>query len=227
MTGLDAIEGAEDEARLWVAFASAIEAEGFDFYIYLVHRPGEAALLRTNLPDECYGDPQDDPFLRWCCTSHDVLFTGPAFAEGYAFLTSRERDFIGKASRSGMVSGLGIPVVLKRHDAYGGFNIGSRLPRETFEAELAPKVDRVRSLCFVAHLRLRTLSAARQRSADVERRGRLTGREREIFALLASGLTRSAIAEETGISPHTVSTHIKTIYRKLAIRSQKEAMRIA
>ena len=227
MTELDAIEDAKDERSLWQAFTHAIASEGFDFYIYLLHLPGEPVTARTNLPADCYGKPEDDPFLRWCCSSHDVMLTGPAFAGDHGFLTGRAHDFIAKASRSGMVSGLGIPVILKRHGAHGGFNIGSRLPRAAFEEQLAPKTERIRSLCFVTHLKLRALLAASRRRSDQERRDRLTNRELEVFTLLAQGLSRQTIGTEIGISSHTVSTHIRTIYRKLAINSQREAMRLA
>lgn len=227
MNGLDAIEDASDEDSLWRLFLETIEEEGFGFYIYLLHLPGAETVLRTNLPEGCYGNPQDDPFLRWCCASHQVLFTGPAFIDDYAFMTSQAHDFVARASRSGMISGLGIPVLLKRHGAHGGFNLGSRLPRDDFEDKLAPKVDRMRSICMVTHRRFETLRSRQEKAGFRKRRGDLTQREEEILALLVRGLRRRQIAEELGISDHTTSTHIKSVYRKLGIRSQKEAMRLA
>jgi DNA-binding NarL/FixJ family response regulator len=43
----------------------------------------------------------------------------------------------------------------------------------------------------------------------------LTGREREVLALVAEGLTDRAIAERLWLTPKTVETHIRHILRKL------------
>lgn len=51
----------------------------------------------------------------------------------------------------------------------------------------------------------------------------LTARERETLTLIAKGLRRGEIAEMLGISPHTVASHIKTIYGKLNVSSRAEA----
>jgi len=46
---------------------------------------------------------------------------------------------------------------------------------------------------------------------------RLTTRESQILRLIASGCTYSQTAERLGISLHTVTTHIKNLYRKLDV----------
>jgi DNA-binding CsgD family transcriptional regulator len=46
---------------------------------------------------------------------------------------------------------------------------------------------------------------------------RLTARESQILRLIASGCTYSQSAERLGISLHTVTTHIKNLYRKLDV----------
>ena len=51
----------------------------------------------------------------------------------------------------------------------------------------------------------------------------LTPRECEVLALIAKGITQSAVAEMLSISPHTVGDHIKNIYIKLNITSRAEA----
>jgi DNA-binding NarL/FixJ family response regulator len=43
----------------------------------------------------------------------------------------------------------------------------------------------------------------------------LTGREREVLALVAEGLTDRAIAERLWLTPKTVETHVRHILRKL------------
>jgi len=53
--------------------------------------------------------------------------------------------------------------------------------------------------------------------------GTLTPREREVLAKLAQGMTLADIAGELHLSRHTVSDHVKNIYRKLGISSRAEA----
>ena len=52
----------------------------------------------------------------------------------------------------------------------------------------------------------------------------LSPRESEILTLLAKGLSYVEIAYLLEISPHTVTTTIKKIYRKLAVHSRGEAV---
>lgn len=52
----------------------------------------------------------------------------------------------------------------------------------------------------------------------------LTPREREILVLLGDGLLYKEIAERLAIKLDTVSSHLKSIYRKLHVRSRTEAV---
>lgn len=52
----------------------------------------------------------------------------------------------------------------------------------------------------------------------------LTKREREVLQGIASGLSEKKLAEQMKVSPHTVHTHIKKIYRKLQVGSRAEAV---
>ncbi len=52
----------------------------------------------------------------------------------------------------------------------------------------------------------------------------LTRREIEVLRLLARGLTYALIADQLGISEHTVTTHIKNTYRKLDVHSARCAV---
>lgn len=51
----------------------------------------------------------------------------------------------------------------------------------------------------------------------------LTGREREVLALIGRGLRNAEAARELGMAESTIATHIKSIYRKLGISSRAEA----
>lgn len=55
----------------------------------------------------------------------------------------------------------------------------------------------------------------------------LSRRETEILRAVAQGLTFSEIGERNFISPHTVATHVKNIYRKLEAHSKVQAVQIA
>lgn len=53
---------------------------------------------------------------------------------------------------------------------------------------------------------------------------KLTEREQEVLKLIAKGFAYSEIADILHLSVHTVTSHIKQIYRKLAVRSRGEAV---
>jgi DNA-binding CsgD family transcriptional regulator len=48
---------------------------------------------------------------------------------------------------------------------------------------------------------------------------RLTQREVEVLRLMARGHTYAGAAERLGLSPHTVASHVKKLYRKLGVHS--------
>ncbi len=55
----------------------------------------------------------------------------------------------------------------------------------------------------------------------------LTEREREIFALLATGKDNAQISEELGISAQTVRNRVSTIYSKLEVKDRFEIIQMA
>jgi DNA-binding NarL/FixJ family response regulator len=52
----------------------------------------------------------------------------------------------------------------------------------------------------------------------------LTAREREVLRLLIEDHTQKEIADALFISPHTVDTHLRNIYRKLEVHSRTGAI---
>jgi DNA-binding NarL/FixJ family response regulator len=54
--------------------------------------------------------------------------------------------------------------------------------------------------------------------------GGLSEREREVLLFIAKGFTVGEIAAMLHLSAHTVATHVKHIYRKLAVHSRTEAV---
>jgi DNA-binding NarL/FixJ family response regulator len=52
----------------------------------------------------------------------------------------------------------------------------------------------------------------------------LTTREEDVLRFLVKGLIKKEIADQLGISQHTVDMHLRSVYRKLHVRSQTEAV---
>ncbi|MEO8093045.1 MAG: LuxR C-terminal-related transcriptional regulator [bacterium] len=75
----------------------------------------------------------------------------------------------------------------------------------------------------------RTAGGARGRPAGAKRvrSGPLSKREREVFELLADGLSGAEIAERLVLSPETVRTHIRNAMAKLGASTRSHAVAIA
>ena len=74
-----------------------------------------------------------------------------------------------------------------------------------------------------AEMRSKYLLLANQGIKDSDSLDSLTPRERETFHLLAEGQSNKLIAKKLGISDGTVKLHVKSILRKLGMRSRVEA----
>ncbi|MEW1907854.1 response regulator transcription factor [Kitasatospora sp. NPDC085895] len=85
---------------------------------------------------------------------------------------------------------------------------------------LAPSVTR---RLISAFARPGRQGAAEARAAVAE----LTGREREVLACLAAGLSNAQIAERLGTAEGTTKTHVSRILAKLALRSRVQAAVLA
>lgn len=66
--------------------------------------------------------------------------------------------------------------------------------------------------------------ARRAPSLPVQFFPELTERERELLALLAQGLTNTAIAERLSLSPKTVRNHVSNIFSKLQVVDRAQAI---
>lgn len=67
-------------------------------------------------------------------------------------------------------------------------------------------------------------TAPRQTDPDAQRIANLTAREREIIVTMvhSAGAKQFAVANELGISDHTLRNHLTSIYRKLGLRGRLE-----
>jgi DNA-binding NarL/FixJ family response regulator len=89
------------------------------------------------------------------------------------------------------------------------------------ESAISPKVARFLLKRFTAPAAdAEGQKAHRQRAAEDE----LTRREVEVLDLIAKGYSYNEIAELLKLSPNTVRSHIRNIYRKLAVKSRSEAV---
>jgi len=64
-------------------------------------------------------------------------------------------------------------------------------------------------------------------TSEAEEIQELTRREREVLEQVSRGYTSQEIAEKSGKSYHTITTHVRNIYRKLAVNSRAEAVSTA
>ena len=69
-----------------------------------------------------------------------------------------------------------------------------------------------------------TVEDALEHAATASPLDNLTEREREVFDLLALGLTNKQIAERLVISPNTVKRHLKAIFAKLEVNTRAAAV---
>jgi DNA-binding NarL/FixJ family response regulator len=73
----------------------------------------------------------------------------------------------------------------------------------------------------------RLIQRRRDEDGVLDRFGRLSRREREVFALVIDGLDNQAISESLVVSPHTARTHIQNVLEKLEVHSRLEAVALA
>lgn len=81
-----------------------------------------------------------------------------------------------------------------------------------------------RSVLRAIHSRGFSAPPVPQKKRDPNDNLPLSQRETEILTLLAKGISFADIGQILSISPHTVTAHIKKIYRKLQVHSRGEAV---
>ncbi len=72
----------------------------------------------------------------------------------------------------------------------------------------------------IARMILSTFNTVKPEKPETD----LTERERETLALLAKGLIKKEIADQLGVSYHTVDTHVRNIYTKLKVHNLSGAV---
>lgn len=214
------LEREETADGLWAGTLECFADAGFPHVIYLQTDAERSKVeLRTNIP-QIYenADPAQDPFLQYCCSSYDATRTGVDYLHTHDYLPETARSLIRAAEQVGFRTGFGIPTRLEGSPLFGGFNIGTPLDRNRFEAEKAPHLSDIRGCCLLLHRRFEELGHTDDGLLET-----LTPREREILEVIGRGASRKECARRLDISPNTVADYTKSAYRKLGVRNRAEA----
>jgi DNA-binding NarL/FixJ family response regulator len=154
----------------------------------------------------------------------DVVLMDYRLQEGDGLAATLAVKAVHPAAQVVMVTsmeGEDIVVAAVEHGCAGYLLKSSPLP-EVLEAVRA--VARGESTISPAVLR-RVLPRLRR---DYQRVGAtLTGREKEVLALLADGLANAAIASHLGLSVNTIRNHVQNVLMKLNAHSKLEAVAVA
>ncbi|MEM9738393.1 MAG: LuxR family transcriptional regulator [Pseudomonadota bacterium] len=132
---------------------------------------------------------------------------------GASGLSSKESEFMDILASEGLGNGLAIPVFGPHgRNGYCGVGYGP--------LSGVPEGDEVTVLfeaCQLSHLKFCDLNPLEPIEA------KLSDREAETLRWVARGLSNGKIAREMGISPSTVDTNLKRIFKKLGVRDRVSA----
>jgi DNA-binding NarL/FixJ family response regulator len=125
--------------------------------------------------------------------------------DGYRLLATTQKLGISTI----IVSGYADPAVIER--AYNEYQLFACLEKQAFDRKtFRSTVDKARLV--------------REAGSGLQA---LTGREREVLALLAQGMTNKEIANTLVITPNTVKRHLKSLFAKLNVNTRSAASAIA
>ena len=203
----------DDETLVRSGFRLILESEGDIEVVGEASNGNEAVEAATRLdPDVVLMDVQM-PVKDGLAATREIAALGRTETSRVIILTTFELDdYVYEALRAG-ASGF----LLKRAPA-ADLIAGIRVVASG-EALLAPSVTR----------RLIDQFASRPapRGQDVAVLKTLTDREREVFELIAQGLSNAEIADGLVLTEGTVKTHVKHVFDKLEVRDRTHAVILA
>lgn len=142
-------------------------------------------------------------------------------------------ELIAELQSRGAVKILVVTIFDDRHSVLKAIHSGADgyLVKESSGAEIVSSIETLMDggspISAAAAIHLMDMVRAHPEpapEAEIDESIKLTPRETELLQLFAKGLTYREAAETLGISRHTVGDHMKSIYRKLAVRSRSEAV---
>jgi len=109
-----------------------------------------------------------------------------------------------------------------------GFLVKDTEPDELLDAvRIVARGDALLSPSVTRRLIVSIYARGAKRPVDASALSSLTGREREVMALVASGMTNDEIAESLYMSPLTAKTHVSRTMTKLGARDRAQLVVIA
>ncbi len=173
------------------------------------------ALADGNPP--AFATDQDDRIVFWNVGAVRLLNREPDEVLGRrAHRVFRDRDLFAHGLRGMSVTLLMIPG--RRSHLYTVVHILQPLDDHSLPSAVPPTAPSASARPFAASLPLRLA---------VPDRPPLTGRERQILELIATGLQNKEVARELRISSVTVRNHVQNILAKLDVHSKLEAVSLA
>ncbi len=109
-------------------------------------------------------------------------------------------------------------------DGAVGYIRGNSSPERLIQAIEVVSQDQIWAERKVISMALRMSVAERLKCMHEKGKTSLSHREREVFALVSSGLKFRDVARKLCLSENTIKGHLQRIYKKLGVRSKIEAM---
>lgn len=189
----------DDHLMFLELLGAGLHSRGHDIVGATAHLDEIAALVELRAPDLCL---------------LDVDFGGHSVLPEVAAIRGRRPD---------------LPIVLLSGSA------GAELRRAQDERLVNGAVDKMCDIVVLDRVIRRVLAGERviqrleRRTAPARTATTmdlLSGQERTIVLLLVQGASTQQMADDMGISPHTVRSHVRSVLRKLGVSSRTKAARL-
>lgn len=229
---------AKTTEELWSICLNAYSELGITHLVYVYCRgylsTSSNTTLLTNLPDwwtkkYIQNDyAAHDPFFTYCCQTYESVRTGIEYINDYNYLNTKEKELIEEASETGFRSGTSC--IIRRRGIgpdFGGWNFGTSLNRNQFEALYNKHQNLLRLIALFTHERLTILSNITSDDNQFYPSTNLSERQLDCLTLLSQGLRTKKIAETLKIKPITVEYHLNLAKDFLNASTREQAIAIA